>query len=74
MDDSPRSMTYMILTPIAWRPFDPPVASTDTPLEGVPLAQMVVSPGLVQGDGLKQLLGGKLFNDAVELGMVEPIP
>lgn len=67
-------MTYVVLAPIYWKPFDPPVASTDTPLSGVPLSQMFVGIGLVQGDGLKRILGDDLFDALVNTRYLEPIP
>jgi len=67
-------VSYFVLSPIYWKPFDPPVRSVDTPLTNVPLSQMFVGIGLVQGDGLKRILGDELFDALVATHYLEPIP
>lgn len=67
-------MSYLVLAPIYWIPFDPPALPKEPEADPATLARMVLYRGLIAGPGLEKLLGPALFDLAVDQGMLEPIP
>ena len=67
-------MSYLVLAPIYWIPFDPPDLPKDPEPDPETMARLVLFRGLIRGPGLERMLGTELFDHVVEEGLLEPIP
>jgi hypothetical protein len=67
-------MSYLLIAPIPWIPFDPPSIPNDLRLDVQKCSRCVVHPGLLRGPGLERMLGRDLFDHMVDWELLEPIP